>query len=388
MDPSKKSSSPGGSSSSNKNDTNGVFFALTAAGVILLEANIYSDHSNGIITMPDGTQVAGISIGPLAAAVPNGYSLLCNRRTDAATYTYVRDFFPDADIKWNEQYKSVRIEYAYGDSVFSIYYHLNGAKDNSVVQASVAAPNGTTTRVNVIYDRGRTYMDVNALRQFVREYSGGSSASSSGGSNISRDYTELADIYGKNSYSTSDRLLNAKPVELIARAIYGEMTKASEQLAVAWTMVNRVIAQQKSIYAGGLATSLLNVVKHPKAYAALEGEGGNRQSFNSYTSSNSGWLNAITLAQKMLDVLDKHYPRDVAYAHSDRVIIRNEVSSSIGHSPIGGATYYRTTTQFDELVRKEDGKDKYLGNEIYGIYKSGSHTYFSYIKEADYDYGL
>ena len=110
------------------------------------------------------------------------------------------------------------------------------------------------------------------------------------GSSTYVDYKALADLYGKISYQTMDEFLKATPVELIARAIYGEQTSASNQLAVAWTMVNRVIAQRAGYFtrSQNIKTNLYNIVTHPGAYVALEGEGGNRQSYNSYASSNTG----------------------------------------------------------------------------------------------------
>jgi len=206
------------------------------------------------------------------------------------------------------------------------------------------------------------------------------------------DYKALAEQYGKESYVNLDYLLShAHQEEIIARVIYGEKTKSEGQLGVAWTMVNRVLAQRNDMYADpGKSTTLFNIatktIRHV-AYSALTKEGGNDQSYTSKNSSDDGWLYAVTLSVKMCAVLNKYYPND-PYPHNDRVRIRGEVSATIGNSPIGGAAYYRTTTQFNDYHSKKDGKDLYMGDEIFGITSIGGNTFFSYTTEGFLDVGL
>ena len=209
------------------------------------------------------------------------------------------------------------------------------------------------------------------------------------GSSISGDYTALADQYGKNSYQTLSALLNAPLAELVARTIYGEQTQddGNGQLAVAWTMVNRVLAQETVIFTdSGKSTDLFNVITHGGAYTTLVQESGNLNSYKSHSSSDSGWVNAVKLAQNMVNVLSKYYPRSSAYSHSDRVNIRAEVTAAIGVSPIGGTMYYLASGTFNAYTTQSNGSTFYNGNVVYDVIPIKGNTFFNY--KGDYDVGL
>jgi len=202
------------------------------------------------------------------------------------------------------------------------------------------------------------------------------------------DFRALAELLGRNSYQTRNELLGASTVEIVARTIYGEHTSAHGQLAVAWSMVNRVLAQRHDIFSyDGKRSSLITIATKPGAFSALDAEGGNRQSFTAKTSSDAGWLNAVTLAKKMSDVLDRYYPSD-PYPHDTRARIRSEVSATIGDSPIGGATHFRTTSQFNHLHRTRNGTSFYMNHEIFDIYHNAGHSFFNYREEAPLSVGL
>jgi len=60
------------------------------------------------------------------------------------------------------------------------------------------------------------------------------------------------------------------------------MTRQGGQLAVAWVMANRVLAQQKGYFTDDpKPTTLYNVVTMKKQFTALEADGGNLQAWTS-----------------------------------------------------------------------------------------------------------
>ena len=91
-------------------------------------------------------------------------------------YYYVRDLFPAEDIVWNGQYRSVVINYVYQGNIYTIYYHLNDLNGNQPIQATVQSPEGKTTKVGVLYENGRSYIDYSALQEFVSRFTAGGSA--------------------------------------------------------------------------------------------------------------------------------------------------------------------------------------------------------------------
>ena len=276
---------------------------------------------------------------------------------------------------------------------------FRSGKKDAIITAKVTGPDGTTGTVNVLYNEKTTYIDYNALQQFERKFTPNPSPnpppspspSPSPTPSPSVDYRTLADQYGANSYQSFDGVLTASEVEVIARAIYGELTSGDGQLDVAWVMINRVLAEMTGFFtAKGKRTTLLNVVTHKDAFTALRGDGGNTQSWTSKTSSDAGWVNAVTLAFKMVEILGNYYPTS-GHTNSEKANIRNEVAGAIGASPIGTRTHYHSTGDYDRYVIYANGK-QYIGgteidNEIIDRLDMHGHVYFNYGWERKLTYG-
>jgi hypothetical protein len=202
------------------------------------------------------------------------------------------------------------------------------------------------------------------------------------------NYRNLAKEYGSHEYKTKEELLKAKPVEVIARTIYGEQTanRNQGQDAVAWLIANRTLAQRMGEFtATGSPTNLLTVATSKGMFTALEKEDGNLQSYTKKTDADEGWVNAVTLAYKLTDVFDNNFIAGVSLETSEKAAIRQLLESKIGESPIGNKCWYVARYQWDKVhTKSSDGKDYYgspqnPNNQVYSDYEDfGGNVFFNY----------
>ena len=195
----------------------------------------------------------------------------------------------------------------------------------------------------------------------------------------------LAEQYGRNSYTTKDQLLRAELVEIIARTIYGEQTKSENQAqhAVAWLIANRTLAQRKGEFTDGSPTSLFSVTTSAHMFTALEKEGGNLNSFTQKSSSDEGWVNAVFLANELVDVFENYYTGHPLSA-TEKNSIRQTLMSKIGDSPIGNKCWYVASYQWERRYTTQSGKHYYgapsrAQNEIYSDFQDfGGNVFYNY----------
>jgi len=158
-------------------------------------------------------------------------------------------------------------------------------------------------------------------------------------------------------------------------------------------MVNRVLAQRYDLFTDGdNKSSLRTVVTHAGAYSPLKRNAQTTGATLSRGASESNWLNAVTLAVKITDILDRYYPRSDPYPHSERVRIRNEVSAAIGYDPTNGARFFVAKRVYDNDKKTENGK-KYIystdyEHQIYNIKTIEGHVFYDYVYEMEHDVGL
>lgn len=195
----------------------------------------------------------------------------------------------------------------------------------------------------------------------------------------------LAIEYGANKYTTKEELLEADLIDLIARVIYGEQTKTKDkgQEAVAWTIANRVLAQDKSNYSlNNGPSNLFNIVARPMQYTCLNKEGTNDQSFTKKAANDigwDGWLNAVTLSAQMVTFFDENYVEGVSLPKEEIDKLRQQLESEMCPSPIGDMCLYRATGTFkDHYDTDAEGRHYFDGVEIYPPIPANGNTFFQY----------
>jgi RHS repeat-associated protein len=375
---------------------------------------VYVDNNPLILTDP-----LGLASSHPAEVLEKVKGDLVSRKYNKSTYYSTRSIFEalGGSVEYNNKTRQATLTVDYDEQSVSLDYNmydvkrgfLSIAKNNSFFPGTLSSEsNGINDKdLSLLYYKKKAYASYGDIYSYFvavwcETNNGGSQTTPNMTPEPTKPYVptpnptpatdllnKLADIFGANVYESQSELLsNASVVEVVARAIYGEQTNVSGQLAVAWTIANRVIAQQSSTFTDSSAhrTDLYNVVTHKGAYTALEGESGNKQSFISHSSNDSGWRYAIELAYKLDEVLGGYYPHD-AYSHSDRVSIRNKVTAAIGESPIAGGMYYRATSYFNKTVSSSNGKKYIGGQEIYDITENAGNTFFEYRIES-YDVGI
>ena len=207
--------------------------------------------------------------------------------------------------------------------------------------------------------------------------------SSPDGSAAKEKIQELARTYGEKSYTSREELISSPLVNLTARVIYGEQTNAGEgQDVVAWTMINRVLSQNKA-HTRSQEVTLYNVLTTPRQYTVLEKERDNFQSYEEKdfgTSEWSGWQHAFEIAYWMDEILG-----DIGEntTQEELEVARKRLEEAIGESPIGTGQFFRAEDDFKEkLLIKEEGGEKayyYNGNRIRPDYvPKGGNVFFEY----------
>ena len=213
------------------------------------------------------------------------------------------------------------------------------------------------------------------------------------------DFNELASQYGANFYNTQEDLERADLVELIARIVYGEQTKAVDrgQEAIVWTIANRMLAQRRDEFAGGLSSSLFRIVTQDGAYTALKKEGNNQNSYTTKNPYDTGWVNAVKLAYKLVQVFEHGYTVGEILTFEETKALQFELTSQIGASPIGNRMWYAAESQFmavhttvlaTDSVRHFYNKENAVfpdESEINQIYINlGGNYFFQYIRAEDW----
>ena len=102
--------------------------------------------------------------------------------------------------------------------------------------------------------------------------------------------------YGKQISYSSKWYSSLSDKELLARLIYGECMKVSDEPAVAWELVNRKAANWSTFYGKGKTNTLRNIVTKASQYAAITAGENETRSSRLPNVSSERWIQATWYA--------------------------------------------------------------------------------------------